>query len=172
MSTLPRLFATLSIALFALAGCETVESALRSGIPQSVTIDSSPTGAEVYIDGAYYGTTPLTVELPRKATHEVALEKNGYTVMRKFFTPTRNARSEDFIRFGIAEDLGLYFDLTPTDMMANLRHALIPLVASTEPFEEMAYRVMLADALLNSGAISSAEHSTIYTELVTFYTTN
>ena len=170
MSTLPRLLLSLSIAAFTFSGCKTVESAFRSGLPQPVTIDSSPSNAEVYVDGEYKGVTPLTLELPRKVTHEVALEKDGYIVMRKFFTPTRNERSEDFVRFGLAEDLGLYFDLTPTDMMANLRHALIPLVASTEPFEEMAYRVMLADALLDSGAISSDEHSTIYNELVEFYT--
>ncbi|MGB0371125.1 MAG: PEGA domain-containing protein [Opitutales bacterium] len=169
MSSLPRLFIVCLVALFAFSGCETVQSAFRSGLPQSVTIDSVPSNADVYVNGAHLGTTPVTTELPRKVTHEVMVKKDGYVVQREFFTPTRNEKSHDFIRFGLMEDLGLYFDLTPTDMLSQMRHSLVPIVASNEPFEEMAYRVMLADALLDSGAISRSEHSTIYQELVSFY---
>lgn len=142
---------------------------MRSGLPQPVTVESFPDDSKVYINGAYVGNTPLTLELPRRATHEVTLRKDGYIVQRKFFTPQRNERSQNLIRFGLMEDLGLYYDLTPTDMEARLRHSLVPMIKSSEPFAEMAYRVMLADALLDTGAISRAEHSEIYNRLTEFY---
>lgn len=36
-------------------------------------IDTTPAGAQVYIDGAYYGTTPFHIDLP-SGVHEVRLE--------------------------------------------------------------------------------------------------
>ncbi|MEM7674204.1 MAG: PEGA domain-containing protein [Verrucomicrobiota bacterium] len=172
MPSIPRLLLVCVLAIFAFSGCETVQTAFRSGLPQTVTIDSVPASAEVYINGDYYGITPVTTELPRKVTHEVVIERDGYVLQREFFTPQRNELSQSYIRFGIMEDLGLYFDLTPGDMVTEIRHSLIPVVVSNEPFEEMTYRVMLADALLESGSISKKEHSVIYEKLTRFYTTN
>jgi hypothetical protein len=37
-------------------------------------IDTTPAGANVYIDGAYYGTTPFHIELP-PGVHDVRLER-------------------------------------------------------------------------------------------------
>ena len=154
------------------SGCNTVQSAFRSGIPQEVTIDSVPSGADVYVAGDFLGTTPVTTKLPRKVTHEVVMEKDGYVVMRSFFNPTPNELGKSYVRFGLMEDLGLYVDLTPTDLVAQMSHTLIPMVKTAEPFKEMAYRVMLADALLDSGAITSDEHTAIYSGIVDFYTSN
>lgn len=172
MSSLPRLLLVAIVAAFALSGCKTVQNAYYSGLPQTVTIDSVPSNADVYVNGEYLGTTPTTTKLPRKITHEVRLEKDGYVVQRQFFSPQPNDSSRNYIRFGLLEDFGMYVDLTPNDMISQMRHSLIPVVATNEPFKEMAYRVMLADALLDSGAISSDEHSVIYNELVSFYSTN
>ena len=43
----------------------------------TLTLTSSPSGAAVYIDGSYYGTTPLTVELSA-GSHRVSMQKSGY----------------------------------------------------------------------------------------------
>ena len=43
----------------------------------TLTLTSSPSGATVYIDGSYYGTTPLTVDLSA-GSHRVSMQKSGY----------------------------------------------------------------------------------------------
>lgn len=42
-----------------------------------LTVTSSPKGASVYLDGRYYGTTPLTVRV-RPDRYELALQRSGY----------------------------------------------------------------------------------------------
>ena len=48
-----------------------------SGTSQPVTIRSEPSGAEVTIDGAAAGTTPLTVRLRRRDQHLIEVAKEG-----------------------------------------------------------------------------------------------
>lgn len=43
----------------------------------SLTIDSSPTGADIEIDGAFVGDTPSTVSEP-PGDHQITVKKNGY----------------------------------------------------------------------------------------------
>lgn len=43
----------------------------------SLTIKSNPSGAKLYIDGSYIGTTPETVEL-KEGLHKIVLKKDGY----------------------------------------------------------------------------------------------
>ncbi len=47
----------------------------------TLSIDSSPSGAKVYINGAYRGRTPLAIELSA-GTHEVELRLDGYEPYR------------------------------------------------------------------------------------------
>ena len=46
---------------------------------RTVTINSEPTGANVYIDGAHKGVTPYTVTL-NNGTYGILLEQSGYDV--------------------------------------------------------------------------------------------
>jgi hypothetical protein len=45
--------------------------------PARVAVHSSPTGAEIYLDGQLIGSTPSTVEMPA-GTHEVSVKLSGY----------------------------------------------------------------------------------------------
>ncbi len=45
--------------------------------PMTLTINSTPSGAEVYVDGGYKGTTPLTVQV-YSGTHTIKLTKQDY----------------------------------------------------------------------------------------------
>jgi hypothetical protein len=45
----------------------------------SIDISSSPTGASIYVDSAYMGTTPDSVEDLDIGSHKVILKKTGYT---------------------------------------------------------------------------------------------
>ena len=71
--------ALLSISLL-LSGCAT----LFTGTTQRVTIDSTPPGAAIVIDGKYIGTTPAKVRLDRDVNailddgKEISLEMDGY----------------------------------------------------------------------------------------------
>jgi hypothetical protein len=44
----------------------------------SIDISSSPTGAAIYVDGTYEGTTPESVEELDVGSHKLLLKKNGY----------------------------------------------------------------------------------------------
>lgn len=58
----------------ALAGCATLLA--RKTTP--VSMNSNPTGAEVWIDGNRAGTTPVTVTLDHRQEHVVVFTKDGY----------------------------------------------------------------------------------------------
>ena len=53
-------------------------ASFEKGVPQQVVIVSFPSEASIYIDGIATGITPLIVDLPRKVSHEIRLEKQGY----------------------------------------------------------------------------------------------
>ena len=63
-----------TIVLVLLAGCGTLF------IPgtKDVTINSAPVEARVSIDGVDHGLTPLTIQLDNKASHTIAVSKEGY----------------------------------------------------------------------------------------------
>lgn len=57
-------------------------------IPQEadVTFDSQPRGADVYLDGRYMGTTPLTVRAVSAGLHNVEFRLSGYDTYSTSFT--------------------------------------------------------------------------------------
>jgi hypothetical protein len=44
----------------------------------TITVNSNPTGAEVYVDNAYIGITPLTVPSVQPGSHVVVVSQTGY----------------------------------------------------------------------------------------------
>jgi len=69
---------TLCLLIIAIAitavGCGTI----IHGTTQQVGVSSSPSGAEVVVDGVDQGSTPVTVDLSRKDKHTVKLSLDGY----------------------------------------------------------------------------------------------
>lgn len=61
-------------AICLLAGCATIVH----GTSEKVQIDSTPSGAEVVIDGTQHAVTPAAVELSRKSEHTLKFYKAGY----------------------------------------------------------------------------------------------
>ncbi len=51
------------------------------GYSGSLFMDSSPQGADVYVDGNYQGTTPVTVSALSAGDHQVELHLAGYEVL-------------------------------------------------------------------------------------------
>jgi len=54
----------------------------------SVTITSSPSGAEVYLDNEYHGTTPTTINTVPAGNHTVEVRERGYTTWSQDVTVT------------------------------------------------------------------------------------
>lgn len=68
------LLLVLALSVSAMTGCATIVS----GTTQTITFNSSPPGAEVKIDGAVVGVTPVTTEVSRKARGVVEISKEGH----------------------------------------------------------------------------------------------
>jgi hypothetical protein len=66
-------------ALLSLAGC---------GLRRAVTIDSSPSGAKLWVNGMEHGATPQRVPYVRDALFTVRLEKDGYESIADEFRTT------------------------------------------------------------------------------------
>lgn len=148
-----------------LQGCATFEK----GVPQEVVILSFPTEASVYINGEACGITPMEIELPRKLTYQVRLEKEGYNSAVKYFTPVPNEKAENFIRFGLQKDLGYYVNLEPGTMKTEMKSGLVPTTKGADPFERMAQRALAADQKLEAGEISPLEHKYIIEQIIEFF---
>ena len=157
------------ISALALALLVSACASFEKGVPQQVIIVSFPTEASVYIDGVATGITPLIVDLPRKVSHEIRLEKQGYNTAVKYFTPVPNDKNQNFIRFGLAQDLGYYHDLEPRVMEAKMRSGLVPKSIGADPFERMAQQALQADQQLEAGEITPLEHKYIIEQIITFF---
>lgn len=84
----------------------------------SVRISSSPAGAEVLINGAYKGSTPLILDKLPVGEYDVAIGKNGYKAFRQVFVCTENSEGT----------IDAALDMTPRfaameSMIAGDRHA-------------------------------------------------
>ena len=77
--TLHRLKASLTVMVGAaltviLSGCATI----MQGTTQELSVSSSPTGAQVTVNGQAKGTTPAVLDLKRKDNHVVRVTMDGY----------------------------------------------------------------------------------------------
>ena len=142
---------------------------MQKGVSQEVTILSFPTEASVYINGEAAGITPMQVALPRKATHEIRLEKRGYNPAVRYFAPVPNEKAENFIRFGLSRNLGYYVDLEPGTMKTKMQSDLVPSSTGADPFERMVEQAFLADQRLESGEITALEHKYIIGQIIEFF---
>lgn len=144
-------------------------ASFEKGKPQEVVIVSFPTEASVYIDGNATGITPITIALPRKVSHEIRLEKAGFNPSVKYFTPVANDKSQNFVRFGLAQDLGYYHDLEPSVMEAKMQSDLVPHSTGADPFERMAQQALEADRQLEAGEITPLEHKYVIEQILAFF---
>lgn len=166
MHTPKILVAALAVSLsLTFSGCEL----FNEGFEQPVTIYSFPTGADVSINGESIGKTPATIELGRLKAHQVTLEKSGYKPLKETIVPTRNAAGESVVRFGLMEDTGLYYDLTPQVVKAQLVTEVLPNSRGADAYADMASAIAEADSRRESGQIGPIEHKYIVEQIVTFY---
>lgn len=110
-----------ALVVFLSASCATI---LRSDSEREVSIDSTPSGATVTIDGEVVGVTPLTISLDvNKKSYSVKLQEEGYPV--RYFTIKRKISGGWLLAdlllttvIGVAVDMksGAIFDLESLDV--------------------------------------------------------
>jgi len=71
------ILALIVASVFLFQSCTTFFSG-SSGKSQKIPVTSDPQGAKIYVDGEEIGITPLNLELKRKKSHVVRIEKEGY----------------------------------------------------------------------------------------------
>ncbi|MGE9295635.1 MAG: PEGA domain-containing protein [Puniceicoccales bacterium] len=147
------------------SGCELFDQ----GFKQEVTVYSFPTGAKLTVDGQEAGTTPATLELGRLLAHQVVIEKPGYKPYKEVITPVRNEAGESVVRFGLAEDTGLYYDLSPSPVKAQMVTEVLPTTRGPDAYNEMASLITEVDQRREAGQIGPVEHKYIVDQIVTFY---
>jgi len=68
--------------LFGILACASLvfgSATIFSGSNQSISIDSEPSGAKVYVDGQLRGVTPLSVMMDKSlSSHEIRIQKDGF----------------------------------------------------------------------------------------------
>lgn len=82
---------------------------------QTVKIFSNPPDAEVYINGAYYGKTPLFTALRKRNNYTIEIKKEGYkTQVFKIYSTLKNA----IFIIGVLD--GAAYELSQDRIDANL----------------------------------------------------
>ncbi|HEX8392174.1 MAG TPA: PEGA domain-containing protein [Longimicrobium sp.] len=109
-------------ACLALSGCATIVH----GSKQSVTVASTPAGAQVMIDNMNVGVTPMSAQLSRKQEHTVRITMAGYQPYDLKMQKTVDGWIAGNILFGGIPGLivdaatGAMYKLTPDAVNAQL----------------------------------------------------
>lgn len=109
--------------LLATVGC----ASIMHGPNQGISVNSTPAGAAVSVDGKPMGTTPTVVRLARKSTHTVRLDLQGYQPYEMALTKGTsgwvwgNIVFGGLIGLGIDAATGSIYKLTPDVVTADMR---------------------------------------------------
>lgn len=105
---------------------------LVNGSTEEITFNSSPSSADVTIDGGFAGVTPLSVELARGESHQAVISLNGY--QDESFSIKKSASGGIIISdllltggIGLIIDLatGAMYNLNPTDITSSLNNIAV-----------------------------------------------
>lgn len=147
------------------AGCQTLDR----GAAQTISVFSFPTGADVKHQGEVVGQTPTEVALERKLTHQLSIEKDGYRPAFVSITPQRNKAGQHLIKFGLAEQTGLYYDLEPNPVQVQLVPEILPASPAADSFSEMTALIVEVDRKREAGEVDPVEHKYIVNRILEFY---
>ncbi|MEL7238224.1 MAG: PEGA domain-containing protein [Planctomycetota bacterium] len=124
-TTVTSLVVCLSLFLSScLGGCATIVS---GGATRPVKIKTTPVGAQVYVNDAFEGKTPLVLNLDRASNHRLRIEQEGYPPYERVVSPGFNGWFLGNILIGgiigVAVDLISGAVQTPTPGSINLDFA-------------------------------------------------
>jgi hypothetical protein len=96
---------TFAVLITALTGCAT----LISGTNQTLTFNSEPSGAEVYLDGALVGMTPVSLSVKKNKKDSFLIKKEGYKAVSRDVTKA----------YDPVTVLSIFWDFSITDMISG-----------------------------------------------------
>ncbi len=164
------LFASVLVGFVALShtGC----AVFSKGRKQAVVVRSAPESATAKINGTEVGQTPFKVKLKRDEVFRVDLAKNGFEGGSALFMPSSAEYDARYLRWGIDYQLGAAKDLIPAEMVVELKPAMA-IVSGGDRYSELTAQINRADALLESGDLTKADHKYLVDKiLATFQTLN
>ena len=132
---------------------------------QKVTLESVPSGSDVFMDGVRIGVTPLELDLQSNLSHEIFFKKNGFKSTKEYLTPVLNSRGQPFIQFGIAKDLGYYNQLSSDYVVAELVWDSLPKSLGSKPYQSMIRLISTADNEKSSGVLTTEEHAVVMQQI-------
>lgn len=118
----PLGFLAIGLLLLASAGCATIVK----GSHQKVPIASDPPAADVIVDGALVGQTPISLDMKRKHDHLVTIQKTGYrpksvaVVKDVGGAVWGNIIAGGLIGWGVDASTGAQYNLTPKTISVAL----------------------------------------------------
>lgn len=110
------------IPMMLLSSCATI----MHGTTQSIGISSNPSKAGIWVDGQYFGETPMIVKLNRKDNHFLKIQLQGYQTYETTLTREMSGWMFGNIVFGgfigLAVDAisGGIYRLTPEQVNAQM----------------------------------------------------
>jgi PEGA domain len=162
-----------SLSLFT-GGC----ASIVKGTTQAIPVGSSPSGADVKIDGNKVGQTPTSVAVKRKTDHLMTIEKSGFQT--ETFAITRNIGGAVFgniiagglVGWGVDAISGAQYNLTPATINVTLK----PLTGSEQatPVAQSGAAVFVEelrklDAMHVAKTVTDEEYAMMRTSLVQKY---
>lgn len=91
-------------------------SSIIKGTSQAVTFNSSPTGADVFVDGINMGQTPVTLKLKKNTYETIMIKKKGYQAA------TRPLNKE----YDALTLLNVFWDSSTTDLISGAAYEYEP----------------------------------------------
>ena len=155
-----------------LGGC----ASIVKGTTQDIPMTSVPPGADVLVDGALVGQTPLKAQLKRKSDHLVTIQKSGYqpktvaVVKDVGGAVWGNILLGGLIGWGVDASTGAQYNLTPKTINIELERAGSA-TTSTGPDEATQFvkKLNALDQMKESKQISGDEYGKARLELFRKY---
>ncbi|MAH40009.1 MAG: hypothetical protein CML08_01220 [Puniceicoccaceae bacterium] len=151
-----------------LSSCSSSKSGNFSA-QQTVSIESIPSGAEIFCHGKKLGTTPIELSFQTDIVHEIYFKKPGFKSGVGYLNPMLKNNEKQFIQFGMAKDMGYYYSLSPSKLSVELKWEALPDTRGIVPFELMGALSMKADQMLRSGDLTDAEHKIAVRQIIELF---
>ena len=159
---------TATFTLFFTSACSSnMVNTLQS--KQLVTIESIPSGSDVFMDGELMGTTPMVLNLRSDISHEIHFQKEGFKSSSEYLDPIFKLDKTPYVQFGLAKDLGYYYKLSSDHIISELDWESLPNTTGIAPFENMIELIAEADNAKFVGSITEEEHKIIVRQIVELF---
>ena len=133
---------------------------------QKVLLESLPLQSDIYMNGEFLGKTPIVLSLRSDISHEIHFQKEGFKPTISYLDPIYKHEKKPYVQFGLAKDLGYYYQLSKNHVIAELHWEHLPLTVGTSPFNTMSNLIAKADNALSLKNLTEEEHRIIISQII------